>query len=121
MIIELNRRKLITGLATLVAAPAIVRVDSLMLLRGVNMDPWVLAFNRGIDGRSKYDPLWKDKWIESAYNNVERSHPGGLLQAAWLKADIWAKVRLLNTRAGCNIIKDDGYWRVMRQSELDVT
>lgn len=41
-----SRRSLILGIASLVAAPAIVRASSLMDLRGYPMDPKILAFRR---------------------------------------------------------------------------
>lgn len=40
----MNRRHFILGATSLVASPALVRADSLMQLRGVLLDPWVIAF-----------------------------------------------------------------------------
>ena len=42
----INRRSLITGLISLVAAPAIVRVVSIMPVRGMIEPPLVISFNR---------------------------------------------------------------------------
>ncbi len=38
------RRSFLTGITSLILSPAIVRADSLMNLRGYNMDPLVLVF-----------------------------------------------------------------------------
>ena len=46
----LHRRGLILGLTSLIVSPNIVRASSLMQLRGVNMDPLVLAFESDFDG-----------------------------------------------------------------------
>ena len=53
----ITRRSLLTAGLSLVAAPALVRADSLMPLRGTLLDPWVLAI--GGDG-------WP--WQVSAFN-----------------------------------------------------
>jgi hypothetical protein len=45
MIIQPTRRSLITGLASLIASPVIVHAENLMILRGVNIDPWGWALS----------------------------------------------------------------------------
>lgn len=40
MIVEPSRRRLITGLISFVAAPAIVRANSLMPVKVINESPW---------------------------------------------------------------------------------
>lgn len=61
----MNRRTLITGLVSLIAAPAIVRCSSLMQVRGIVMPPgsgvvfgpW---YGMGVDGFHELGERWED-------------------------------------------------------------
>lgn len=59
----IQRRSLILGLVSTLAAPSIVRATSLMPLRGYNMDPLVLAW-KPVRG-----PEFLNDWQLSMYWN----------------------------------------------------
>lgn len=54
----LSRRGILTGLASLIAAPAIVRAESLMPVRGIIMPPRPMLTSRGIVSMKTVRPGW---------------------------------------------------------------
>lgn len=109
---ELNKRSLILGIGTLIATPAIVKIDSLMHLRGESLDPLVLGV-RASNSNLYHESIFNNK---SAAKNWTMEIPG------LMNVSIYKKAKILNDK-----YSNPGFWglgfprpiyEVIRQSEL---
>lgn len=76
---ETSRRSLILGIASLVAAPAIVKASSLMDLRGYPMDPKVLAFRYNEEWIRSLLPLLNDQFPIHSRSAITRAEAYALV------------------------------------------
>lgn len=61
-----NRRLFLTGMASLVAAPSLVRASSLMPIKGELLDPWVVALNLRSPGEVSHLVI---SYFDAAYDD----------------------------------------------------
>lgn len=107
-----SRRGLITGAALLVFSPSIVRAESIMSLRGFNLDPKVLAAR--IKGKVNFLKI-------SLFDNGNGSIPSefhGENSKQWKAMSPEAKANYLNK---IHLVEDHGKWydwAAVRTSEL---
>lgn len=81
MVISLNRRSLITGLVSFLAAPAIVRASSLDILRGVPLGGSLAP------GLYESDLIWRMREISLGYEIMRRAIEENIYHGDWSSLD----------------------------------